>query len=107
MKKSFLSFLMVAMIATITFAFAPKADFADAVYRYVSGNWEEGTGTNCGGSAALCQISFNTIHDAYAPKIFAQITTQAAGTFSIFVDHDNNSSTPLVEVVVTLSRKTS
>lgn len=104
MKKSLFSFLMVAMVATVTFAFSP---LVDAIYNYTGSAWEAGPGENCGGSAALCQISFDQTHVPYRAKIFSQISTQTAGTFSIFVDHDNNPDTPLVEVVVTLLRKTS
>ena len=57
MKRLF-SVLMVAAIATFTFAFTtPKASAFDNPYKLVEGDWVEGTGAGCSGDETPCQFT--------------------------------------------------
>lgn len=104
MKRLF-SVLMVAAIATFTFAFTtPKAAFNDP-FHLEGSTWFEGSGDGCSDDGAACEIETSTsgVDAAAIPAIMAQ----DPGGVSFFttttpVDHDNDGGavTPLQNVTV-------
>lgn len=105
MKKSLFSFLMVAMIATVTFAFAP---FDSAIFKWNGSTWVEGEGEDCGGSGAYCQlIVVNSAHAQYIAEIQAQVgTNHAPGSFQVVINPTtDNPDAGNITVDLILSRK--
>lgn len=94
---------MVAVAATAAFAFTtPKSSAFDGdVYHFNGTVWEQGTGSGCTGSSALCQ--FTTLQDVddaaladIASKIVGNGTQQVQN-----IDHDNDPQTAAIPVDVT------
>lgn len=57
MKRLF-SVLMVAAIATFTFAFTtPKSATFDSPYKLVGSVWQDGIGAGCSGNVTPCQFT--------------------------------------------------
>lgn len=103
MKRLF-SVFMLAVVATVAFAFTtPKSAAFATTFHFDGSAWVVGEGDNCPGTAAPCEITTSTTGVAASalPAIAAQAPAGFGGYTTSAIDHDGLSSTPNQAVVVT------
>ncbi len=72
MKRLF-SVLMVAAIATFTFAFTTP-NVNDVTFSYIAaGEWEQSPASGCGGSDEFCAVSFSDEYEDYSDLVTDQV----------------------------------
>lgn len=104
MKRLF-SVMMLAVVATLTFAFTtPKSStLAGDTYHLSGGQWVLGPGSNCNFSAALCEFTtVQDVDDAALVDIASQAPAFPATSYTATgIDHDNDPLTADVSINVT------
>lgn len=105
MKKLF-SVLMVAVVATLAFAFTTPKAFDDVTYHLEGGVWVENEGDGCASTGNPCDITFDIAYASFANQIGAQAPAAPSTVLSYTANIDTNGdSVPDTQVPVQLTRK--
>ncbi len=102
MKKLFLFFFAAVAISAAAAGTVVPKNLSPLTFKWTGTAWIAGPASECDGNGFNCQLTYDDSFDQYRAKIFAAVSAALSeGSTSVFIDHDNNSTTDPLEVPIT------